>query len=216
MSGPYTRDGGVRRALSQFGPGGAFRPVCAVRRLLVQWLVSQRNKHTPSPAVVQRNIRTLLDLRRDLAARRSRGQRLSDRVTAFCGSIPFVCMHAGLVISWIVINLGLIPGLEPFDPFPFVMLAMIASVEAIFLSTFVLISQNRANELAEKRGELDLHVNLLAEHEITRLVHLVEGIALRLGTTSADDPQLEELKRDLKPDALLRELEGAEEVEPPR
>ena len=73
------------------------------------------------------------------------------------------------------------PGLRPFDPFPFVMLAMAASVEAIFLSTFVLISQNRMAELADKRADLDLQINLLSEHEITRLVKLLDAVAKRLG-----------------------------------
>jgi uncharacterized membrane protein len=80
--------------------------------------------------------------------------------------VAFICVHAVIFGGWIVVNLGWTP-LPPFDP-SFVVLAMVASVEAIFLSTFVLIMQNRLAALADERAELDLQISLLAEHEITR------------------------------------------------
>src|SRR5437016_5007110 len=120
--------------------------------------------------VVQRNIRALLEVRQQFEQRKSHQARIADAITAFTGSMTFVYLHALGFGGWILVNLGTIPGIKPFDPFPFAMLAMIASVEAIFLSTFVLISQNRMAALADKRADLDLQVNLLAEHEITRLI----------------------------------------------
>ena len=106
----------------------------------------------------------------------------------------------------IAINLGWVPGISPFDP-TFVVLAMEASVEAIFLSTFVLISQNRMMAAADRRGDLDLQVNLLAEHELTRLAALVESIADRLGVAQRD-PEFEEVKQDIRADKVLDVLDA--------
>src|SRR5438093_2408734 len=94
--------------------------------------------------------------------------------------MPFVYLHLIIFGLWIIINLGWIPFLPAFDP-TFVVLAMAASVEAIFLSTFVLISQNRMQALAEKRAELDVQISLLAEHEVTQMMSLLDAIAKRLG-----------------------------------
>ncbi len=85
---------------------------------------------------------------------------------------------------------------------------MIASVEAIFLSTFVLISQNRMAAAADKRADLDLQVGLLAEHEVTKLVTLVSGIADRMGVRTAADPELGEIAQDVAPQAVLDEIEA--------
>ena len=95
-----------------------------------------------------------------------------------------------------------------FDP-TFVVLAMVASVEAIFLSTFVLITQNRMAAAAEKRAELDLQVSLLTEHEITRLIQLVSAIGDRLGLEEVCDPELNELKNDVHPERVLDKIDRA-------
>ncbi|AUX19972.1 hypothetical protein SOCEGT47_004290 [Sorangium cellulosum] len=165
--------------------------------------------------LVRRNIETLTTVRGELERRKSRQELIADAITRFAGSMTFVYIHALLVGGWILVNLGVVPAIRPFDPFPFVMLAMIASVEAIFLSTFVLISQNRMQALADKRADLDLQVNLLAEHEITRLIGLVDGIARRLGVTSGPDQSLEELKKDVRPEEVLEEIARAERERPP-
>lgn len=96
--------------------------------------------------------------------------------------------------------------IAPFDP-SFVILAMVASVEAIFLSTFVLISQNRMAASADKRAELDLQISLLAEHEITKLVALVSAIADRLDVETEVDREVAELKQDVAPEVVLDEIE---------
>ena len=87
---------------------------------------------------------------------------------------------------------------------------MMASVEAIFLSTFVLISQNRMAATADKRADLDLQVGLLAEHEVTRLVTLVSGIADKVGVKAVDEAELDEIRQDVAPEAVLDEIEAAE------
>ena len=160
--------------------------------------------------VMRRNIQALLEVRRELERRKTLQETIADKITAFIGSMTFVALHVFFFGGWLVVNMGVVPGIAPFDPFPFVMLAMIASVEAIFLSTFVLISQNRMAALADKRADLDLQVNLLAEHEVTRLVELVDGIARHLGAREHSDPRLDELKKDVRPEAVLEAIEQAE------
>ena len=106
-------------------------------------------------------------------------ERIADAITRFSGSMMFVYIHAALVGVWVIWNAGLIAFLHPFDP-TFVILATIASVEAIFLSTFVLISQNRGAAQSNRRDELELHMILLAEHEITRILPVILAIAKKL------------------------------------
>jgi len=124
----------------------------------------------------------------------------------------FVYLHLLLYGAWIVLNLGVIPGVPKFDP-SFVILAMEASVEAIFLSTFVLISQNRMARVSGRRADLDLQISLLAEHELTKLSELVVAIAERLDIRAASDPELQEVQRDVAPEVVLDEL-AAREGEP--
>jgi uncharacterized membrane protein len=159
--------------------------------------------------VVERNIRALLEQRQEQQGSRSRQEKIADAVTRFTGSMRFVYIHLAVFGTWIVINLGWMPGVPRFDP-SFVVLAMVASVEAIFLSTFVLISQNRMSALADKRADLDLQVSLLAEHEITRLITLVTAMAERMGVDQARDPELSELSRDVKPEKVMETMEAHE------
>jgi len=161
--------------------------------------------------LVRRNVLALLEARARFEHRKGVQEKIADAVTAFTGSLVFVLIHALLFGGWILVNLGVIPGVEPFDPFPFVMLAMIASVEAIFLATFVLISQNRMAALTDKRADLDLQINLLAEHEITKLIELVDEIARHVGARRYTDPRVEELKRDVRPEQVLDEIERIEQ-----
>jgi uncharacterized membrane protein len=130
--------------------------------------------------------------------------RIADRITAFSGSMKFVALHLVVFGLWIVTNLGVIPIVPRFDP-SFVVLAMVASVEAIFLSTFVLISQNRMAAAADRRAELDLHVNLLAEHELTKLADLVARIAARLDIPV--DTEFDEIREDVGPSQVLDVLD---------
>ena len=133
-------------------------------------------------------------------------ERVADAITRFTGSMRFVYLHVVLFGLWIIVNLGIVPGIPKFDP-SFVILAMVASVEAIFLSTFILISQNRMTAAAEKRAELDLQINLLAEHEVTKLVAMVSAVAARLDVRTEVDDEVNELKEDVAPETVLDEIE---------
>src|SRR5687768_495177 len=157
--------------------------------------------------VVDRNIRALLAHRQEQQVSRSRQERIADAVTRFTGSMRFVYIHLVVFGAWILINLGWLPVIPRFDP-SFVVLAMVASVEAIFLSTFVLISQNRMSALADKRADLDLQVSLLSEHEVTRMLSLVQQIAAKMEIQEAGDPELDELARDVHPEKVLDKIES--------
>jgi uncharacterized membrane protein len=159
--------------------------------------------------VVDRNIRALLQHRLDQEGTRSTQERIADAVTRFTGSMRFVYIHLIVFGLWIVTNLGWLPGIPQFDR-SFVVLAMVASVEAIFLSTFVLISQNRMSALADQRADLDLQVSLLAEHEITRLITLVTAMAERMRLEVAQDPELAELSQDVAPERVMEKMEAHE------
>ncbi|MBF7013827.1 DUF1003 domain-containing protein [Novosphingobium resinovorum] len=156
-------------------------------------------------ATLRENIARLTARQRDEARQGPRSERVAGRITAFTGSMAFVALHVVVFGLWIAINLGAVPVIARFDP-SFVMLAMVASVEAIFLSTFVLISQNRMAAAADRRADLDLHVNLLAEHELTRLAGLVQRIAEKLDIT-VDDSQFEEIRKDIQPTQVLDALD---------
>jgi uncharacterized membrane protein len=163
--------------------------------------------HNPALAeVVERNIGTILEIRQEFERGKSLQDRVADVLTAFSGSMAFVYLHAIWFAVWIVLNRGWF-GTRPFDPFPYGLLTMIVSLEAIFLSTFVLVSQNRMSVMADKRADLDLQINLLAEHEVTRILTLVDAMAKRMGVDDRCGPEVEELKRDIEPEVVLQELE---------
>jgi uncharacterized membrane protein len=164
-----------------------------------------RCKHPALAHVIDENIATIAKMREQAEKDKSWQDRCADKITQFSGSMLFFYLHAIWFGAWIGVNLGFF-GLPPFDPFPFGLLTMIVSLEAIFLSTFVLISQNRQAEVADQRADLDLQINLLAEYEITRLLMLVDAMSKKIGV-QCDDPELSELEQKVEPDALLQELE---------
>jgi uncharacterized membrane protein len=173
---------------------------------------SKKGPTTPSPkppglaSVLARNIRTLEERRAREEAGATLEERIAGAITRFSGTMRFVYIHAVVYGFWIIANLGIVPGVPKFDP-SFVILAMVASVEAIFLSTFILITQNRMSAAADKRAELDLQISLLSEHEVTKLVTLLSAIADRLGIQTEVDEEVEELKEDVAPEAVLDEIE---------
>jgi uncharacterized membrane protein len=158
-------------------------------------------------AVIERNIETIAADRAEAHRCRDRQTRISDWITHFSGSMPFVYFHALWFAGWIAINSGLF-GLPPFDPFPFGLLTVIVSLEAIFLSTFVLVSQNRQAALADRRADLDLQINLLAEYEVTRILSLLTQIAKAVDVKDCDDPELHDLAKKVEPEQVLQQIES--------
>jgi uncharacterized membrane protein len=174
--------------------------------------MQEKRIETAMSSVMERNIKALLLKRQQEESARSNEGRIADAITRFTGSMTFVYLHLILFSAWIIYNLGWLGG-KPFDP-SFVVLAMFASVEAIFLSTFVLISQNRLTIQADKRADLDLQVSLLAEHEITQLIIMVKAIANKMGLEEGKDASLAESAQTIKPEMVLEKMEALKKENP--
>lgn len=156
---------------------------------------------------LRRNIAALAERRRQEAGSATRQEKLAEAITSLTGSMTFVYIHLAVYSAWVFANLGLIPGIPKFDP-SFVILAMEASVEAIFLSTFVLISQNRTAKAADRRADLDLHINLLTEHELTKLTEVVTAMAVKLGVEFGRE-EMAEIEKDVAPETVLDAIKAA-------
>ena len=163
-----------------------------------------------SNRLVATNVRDVVRVENAARDRLSWSDHLADRITAFAGSMLYVWLHVGWFTIWIALNIGLF-GLAAFDEFPFGLLTMIVSLEAIFLSTFVLISQNREAEQADRRGRVDLQINMLAEQEVTRLAKMIAEIHEHLGLANEEhDEELEEMKQPVRVDDLVEAVDAAE------
>lgn len=117
---------------------------------------------------------------------------ISDDLTEVCGSTPFLIFHIIFFTGWILLNMNFIPGAIPFDPFPFGLLTMVVSLEAIFLAIFILVSQNRSAYVNTLREETHLRVNLIAEEEITKALEVLAELRKAVGIKKTD-PELEEM-----------------------
>jgi uncharacterized membrane protein len=138
-------------------------------------------------------------------AERSLVEAAADALNALAASTPFLLFHVVWFAIWIPWNLGWL-GFKPFDPYPFGLLTMVVSLEAIFLSIFVLLSQKRESAIAELREELALQVNLRIEEESTKTLQLVAGLYTRLGHRVAEDPELADMMQPLDVAGLERAL----------
>src|SRR3954468_143989 len=156
--------------------------------------------------VLERNIRSLQLRRERDEAEATREEQIAEAMTRFTGSMLFVYLHLAFFGFWIAANLGWIPGVPKWDE-SFVVLGMVASVEAIFLSTFVLISQNRFAADADKRAELDLQISLLTEHEITKIVGLLNHMLAGSAIEPEEKAELEEAASDIAPERVLDKIE---------
>src|SRR5678815_3339703 len=162
--------------------------------------------------VIERNIRTIIDLRLQAARARGLQDRLADAITAFSGRMVFVYAHIVWFGLWFVLNTGRF-GVPPFDPFPYGLLTMVVSLEAIFLATFVLISQNRLSAETEHRADLDLHIGLLTEHELTRVLQMLDAIQDKLGIVDHQNSELADLEMETKPEDVLAEIARLHQIE---
>ena len=153
------------------------------------------------------NVQAMRKLEELAVAKRTLADRVAEFVARFCGSITFVWIHAALFAVWIVWNA--LPGLPHFDPYPFTFLTLCVSLEAIFLSSFILISQNYEMRITERRSQLDLQINLLAEQENTKILQLLDRMAKKMGLYEEDDPEVQVLEQATRPETLARQIEDA-------
>jgi uncharacterized membrane protein len=156
---------------------------------------------------VRLNIDTIAAFERNFLRQRTVPECMADAIGEFAGSFIFVIFHLLWFSGWTVVNLSLIPDILPFDEFPFAILQVLVSLEAIFLSTFVLMRQNRLNSLADQRAHLDLQINLLAEKESPKMLQMLQGICDRLGLEKAAlDRETQQLSEETHLETLAREL----------
>ena len=164
--------------------------------------------------IVRKNVAAVSDLQRKEVEGRTVQDRLAAHITNFSGSMTFVYLHAIWFGFWFILNVGVlhVPYVTEFDPYPFGLLTVVVSLEAIFLSTFVLIAQNNLSALSERRAELDLHVNLLAEQKTAKVLDLLDKIARELDTMHSrfnytPDAETEALKQSPEPHEVLGVME---------
>ena len=163
--------------------------------------------------LTQRNIELIATLEHVEAAKRSWAERVSDLVTRFGGSLPFLYLHVGWFGGWLLWNLTPhVPRALQFDPAPFPLLNLLVALEAVLLSTFILMSQRRQDQLADRRNHLDLQINLLSEQENSKMLAMLAALMRHQGL-ALDDPELAALQEATRPEVLVQQLEQA--LEPP-
>lgn len=155
--------------------------------------------------LTEKNIRAIVELERSARANESSVGRMAHRVASFCGTLPFLWLNVAWFAGWILFNtVG--SGLH-IDPYPFTFLTLLVSLEAILLSTFILISQNEETRLTERRNALDLQINLLSEQENTKMLHMLGKIAEKLGIADDDDSTRTVLEQATRPDKLAAQID---------
>ncbi len=159
--------------------------------------------------LTQKNIETIHRFEEAAIEHQTLSERISKRIADFCGSMTFVWVHIVWFSGWIILNF--VPGLPHFDEFPFTFLTLIVSLEAIFLSTFILISQNQETRLTERNNQLDLQINLLTEQENTKMLQILKQIAQKLEIEIAGDPTIELLEQSTRPDKLIQQIIATKE-----
>jgi uncharacterized membrane protein len=160
----------------------------------------------PVPDAVAGNIDTVLEMERHADSSRSSLSKLAHMMGDLVGSIAFAAVHLAAFALWLLLNSGLWPH-TVFDPYPFALLGTLVSCEAVVLTTFVLIKQNREGERAETRSHLDLQVNLLTEREVTKILQLVQRLSEQAGLTPPDDGELDEMLEETTVRSLATHLE---------
>lgn len=159
--------------------------------------------------LTEQNIDKVAQLEESARQQRTPTDRLAEAIANFCGSMTFVWVHVVWFGGWILLNL--IPGIPHFDQFPFTFLTLVVSLEAIFLSTFILISQNLETRISERRSHLDLQLNMLSEQENTKMLTILLAIAEKVGADLNQDPSLAALSEETMPERLVEQIEAHEE-----
>jgi uncharacterized membrane protein len=162
--------------------------------------------------LTRENVQSMRRVEEAALASRSRADRMAAFIATFCGSMPFVWLHVVAFACWIGLNSW--PGLAHWDPYPFTFLTLVVSLEAIFLSSFILISQNYELRVSDRRNQLDLQINLLTEQENTKMIQMLERIAKKVGADIAD-PDVRILKETTHPEKLIAQIEQAQQENAP-
>ncbi len=160
-------------------------------------------------SAVESNIRTVADLEQSFEQRRSPKDLIADVIGGFSGSIWFVVIHIVIFTTWFLVNSKVFPFFPHFDPYPFILLAMVVSVGGVLLSTFVLMKQNRMQQRSDARDHLNLQIDLLAEKEVTKALQLLRAICERLEIAEPEhDAELREMADNTSVDSLAKRIQS--------
>lgn len=172
-----------------------------------QHLQYVKRRKTSSLPPVMENIEAIARLEQEFLEDRTLPERIGDTIGAFVGTMTFVLLHVAWFIVWLLINSGVIPGVQPFDPFPFILLSVSVSMEAVLLTTFVLMKQNRMSKRAEQRDQLNLQIDMLSEREITKALQMLTAICDRLGMPEhSNEQELKLMSEHTAVETLAQEL----------
>src|SRR5688572_9157283 len=159
-------------------------------------------------SALEENVQAIKRWERAMLLGRSKAEQVSDWIACAAGSAPIVVVHVIWFVAWVIVNVGVVDRIQPFDPFPFPLLTLTVSLEAIFLALFVLASQNRLAHQADKRSHLDLQIDLLAEREMTAVLQLLQDIARHLDVQTTVTPeQLRDLMKKTDLRGLMNRME---------
>ena len=158
--------------------------------------------------LTEENVEAVLRLEEAAKEQRTRSDLVAEKIAKFCGSMVFVWVHVAWFGAWILFNL--VPGIRHVDPFPFTFLTLVVSLEAIFLSTFILISQNHDTRISDRRNHLDLQINLLSEQENTQMIGMLRAIAEKVGADLGQDTHVEAFSEKTEPERLVKQIEARE------
>ena len=164
--------------------------------------------------VAANNVLHVARMEHDASTHVSFGERVAALIAAFCGSMVFVWIHLAWFACWTIYNTVPWFAETPPDPFPFSFLTLVVSLEAIFLSAFILISQGQEARLADRRSHLDLQINMLAEQESTKTLHLLRRVCEKLGIDLDDDPEIDELEQATRHETVIDLIERKIETPP--
>ena len=159
--------------------------------------------------LTKRNVEVIRELEEAAKQERTRTDLIAEAIARFCGSMTFVWVHVAWFGGWIILNV--IPGVSHIDPFPFTFLTLVVSLEAIFLSTFILISQNHDTKISNRRNHLDLQINLLSEQENTRMIEILKAIAAKLECEIQNESAVESLAEEIDPQKVAAQIQQREE-----
>jgi len=160
-----------------------------------------------APTSVAANIDKVAQVEDDARRPRSHREAIREAIGGFAGTMYFVALQLAIAVGWILVNAGVVPGLSPFDRFPYPLLSSTTSLEAVLLTAFVLIKQNRMSTVADRRDHLDLQVNLLTERETTRIIQMLDRVSSHLGIEQHQDADSREMGQHIAVEHLVDELD---------
>jgi uncharacterized membrane protein len=172
--------------------------------------MTSKSRKSGVSRVIEKNVQALAKVRKAEQKSRTFHQCLGDTIGSFVGSFGFIYINLGAILAWLICNTGIFGHKFQWDSYPFPILAISISIESIFLTGIVLVNQRRMTILSERTADLDLQMSLLAEHEITRLVEMVEVLSRKLGISAIQPGELKDIKTSVSPENVLRHIEQVE------